>query len=340
MSFRRHPILSLWALLVAGCTPPPPPPPPPAPAPVPVEDVPEVTSEGDAAVTVLSRPDHPAVRSDAPGPATPMTDGQCRARQACGSEGKCTAAGTACIVGSYADCEQMAACALGKCTFTAGSCKVVSSCRDSWGCAQEGLCAELDGRCAAADADGCQASAACRQDGRCTVDDGLCVAKYPKDCASAHACTYEGRCEVDAGACVVSTDGQCRRSAACREGKRCLARDGVCVESCEASDLCTRFGRCHEKKGKAGMTCAAVRDVECKKAGICDELGHCSVSVDGRCEAGDDVECRRSRACREDGRCTAQHGRCLPASDAECKQSMVACGREARCRMQDGRCVR
>ena len=299
----------------------------------------EVTSDGTSSVTVLSRPQrlqsHPKEET-----ALPMTDALCRAAQPCASSGSCTAKATECVAASYADCEQMAACASGMCSFADGRCTVVASCAETQGCRDSNLCAGQPGACAIGDAEGCQASTGCKSDGLCTLDQGACVAKAQSDCVDADVCKRHGQCVPTEGACKALSDRHCERSPVCKDHKRCLSRDGVCVSSCSESENCKRLGRCLEKKTEAGLSCVARRDKDCEDSIVCAEGGHCSASLGGGCEAGDDVECRRAQACREQGRCSAKRGRCLPASDAECRQSTIACARDGRCRHQGAKCVR
>jgi hypothetical protein len=305
-----------------------------------VDDGPEIASEGNSSVSVLSRPDHPLVRPKGEPTAKAVTDAQCRSFKGCGERGLCTAQGVNCVAASWGDCEQMTACALGKCVFDAGQCKAVSDCSASHGCKENGACGHAGDKCAAQDTDGCRQSTACARDGVCTLEGGLCIAKRPKDCRDSEVCKTGGQCVVDNGLCKALTDAHCARVPACKEHKKCLARDGVCVSSCAGDTNCQRFGRCGEKGIGNGVSCVALSDKDCEKSGVCAELGHCSAGLRGSCEAGDNVECLRSRSCKEDGRCRAVRGRCLPQSDAECRNSIVACGREGRCRHAEGRCVK
>ncbi len=336
----------LWAaLLLAACTAPAATGPQPTPRPTATApDGPEVTTDGKSTVTVLSRPDHPAVKPPPGAAGAAPTTADCRAREACPAEGRCTSNGTSCVAASYGDCAQMRSCASGRCAFEAGVsgasgvCKVVASCQASQRCQSEGLCDEGKDRCVASP-DGCSQSQRCHEEGRCAVDEGVCVAAADADCKSASLCAAEGRCKADAGRCVAPSDQHCKATAACKDEGRCLARDGVCVKSCQDSELCTRHGRCGERASQAG-SCVATSDAACDASLLCKELGHCSLGLDGRCEAGDDVECRLSQTCKEDGRCTHKAGRCAPASNAECEASTIACHREGRCKHHDGRCVK
>ncbi len=329
--------LTAWWL--TGCDNPPVASPGPRPAPpAPVDPGQEVVSEGSASVTVLSRPDHPLARPKEKAPKQ-MTDALCRAEAACGKSGACTAAGQTCVAASYADCEQMPACALGKCVYEASTCRVVASCREAHGCKERGACGEVDGKCVPADAEGCAQSAKCKREGMCTFHDDICMAATAKDCRDAEVCLQGGQCIADGGLCKALEDAQCKRAPACKEGGKCLARDGVCVTSCADDTNCKRFGRCEEKKTAQGISCVALSTAGCRAAEICADLGMCTAGLDGQCKAGDDVECRRARTCKEDGRCSAVNGRCQPKSDAECAQSSVACGREKRCRHRASRCV-
>lgn len=329
------------ALVLVACSPAGPVVPPPLPTGTPTatgDDGKEVASDGKSSVTVLSRPDHPSVKPPPGHVPGPRTTAECRAAQTCATQGLCTASGTTCVAASYADCEQMRGCGLGKCAFAAGVCSVVATCKASDGCTREGSCVDKGDGCVA-DADGCSQSTRCSEEGRCSIDDGLCVAAADSDCKDAKACTHGGRCKADAGSCIVKSDQECKVAAVCKEEERCSARDGICVKSCAEDELCKKHGRCGERDSHPG-SCVALSDADCDKAEVCADLGHCSLGLDARCEAGDDVECRLSRACKEDGRCTQKRGRCLPASDAECSAATIACKREGRCKHQAGRCVK
>lgn len=341
LAWRRRGGVALAVLGVAACAPAGPVAPPPGPTGTPTatgEEAKEIASDGQSSVTVLARPDHPAVKPPPGHVPGPRTTAECRAAETCATQGLCTASGTTCVAASYADCEQMRGCAHGKCAFAAGVCSVVATCKASHGCALEGACIDKDDGCVA-DADGCRQAARCAKEGRCSIDDGLCVAAADTDCKDAEACTHGGRCKADAGSCVVASDLECKVAPVCKVEGRCSARDGICVKSCAEGELCKKHGRCGERASHPG-SCVALSDADCDKAEVCADLGHCSLGLDARCEAGDDVECRLSRACKEDGRCTQQRGRCVPASDAECSAASIACKREGRCKHEAGRCVK
>jgi hypothetical protein len=298
----------------------------------------EIASDGTSTVTVLSRPDASSSGTPLPAPTGPITDASCRASAACAERGACTATPSGCAAASYADCEQMSACAGGKCTFSGGACQAQTQCTGAHRCVTEGLCAEAGGACVAS-AEGCAASQLCVAEGRCSAADGLCVAASDSECKKSTACSEGGRCKADQGSCKVQNDGQCARTAACKEQGMCSARDGLCVKSCAESEACKRHGRCGERPSHAG-SCVAVNDAHCEASEMCKAQGLCTMSLAARCEAGDDVECRLARACAEEGRCTAKQGKCVPASDAECANAALACKRDGRCKHDAGRCVK
>src|SRR5687768_13751477 len=108
-----------WMVVVAACAPAAQPPVL-APAPRSVPEAPEQTSEGNAQVTVLARPDDPRAAPRPEAAATTMTTERCRTLPACTGAGLCTSVAGVCRAAGYADCEQMPACAGGKCTLAAG----------------------------------------------------------------------------------------------------------------------------------------------------------------------------------------------------------------------------
>ena len=335
----------LWALrrghrlaflVVAGCgsslAPSPPPAPttatPPPPAPVVTE------SEGETRVTVLSRPDHPAVRTAPAAPKPARTDADCRASPACKTAGQCSAVGSRCVADRDEDCLRVPVCAAGRCQRRGDRCEP-TSCAAGWACRAVGACDDERGRCVPSSSDHCAGSVACRDDGRCQLERGACLALDDDDCAESEACRIEGRCEADNGRCVAADSAACRASKACRGEGRCTLRNGYCVERCEGSRLCKAAGLC----STAGGGCIATSEAHCAASESCRSHGRCSMGLSGTCVAADDVDCRQSRSCREEGRCSHRRGRCLPGTTAECRQALVACKVQGRCREQEGRCV-
>jgi hypothetical protein len=309
-----------------------------APAAQPVRDGEhEVASDGSSTL-VVQGPEPTASGPAVPVPAGPPTDESCRQAPACAERGACHATAGGCAPTSFADCQQIAACAHGRCAFEGGACKTLASCQGSEGCTGEGLCADAEAGCSAS-AEGCLAAKVCATEGRCTAAEGLCVAASDAECKKSEACAQGGRCKAEQGSCKVQSDLQCKKTPVCQAQGACVARDGMCVKSCAESELCKRFGRCGERASHAG-SCVAVEEAHCKASALCKDQGLCSVSLTARCEAGDDVECRLARACGEEGLCTATKGKCLPASDAECAAATIACKRDGRCKHDAGRCVK
>jgi len=330
--WRRGRDYRLTALLLAGCGPSvaapqpsvaPPPPPPPV----------VTETDGKAQITVLSRPDHPAVRPHGDAPAAPKTDAECQAAPACTTAGQCSALGRRCVAKTDADCLRVPVCAAGRCQRRGDRCEP-TSCADGWACQATGACGDDGGRCVPKSAEGCRRSEACREQGRCQLNGDACLALSDEDCTASRACTEGGRCHADNGACVAMTLADCRAAPGCR-GAACRLRNGHCISECGTSTLCRSSGLCSTD----GDRCVATRESDCVASESCHTHGRCSVGLRGTCVAADDVDCRRSQVCREEGRCSHDRGRCVPGSPAECRQALVACKVQGRCRYRSRRCV-
>lgn len=153
----------------------------------------------------------------------------------------------------------------------------------------------------------------------------------------ADRCRELGECAAQSGGrCVAMFDEDCEASEACTRFGRCAAKGGVCSaatdEACEASELCRQRGECTARDGH----CEVASDDSCRASTGCPSSGRCTLG-DGECIVGSSADCEGSQLCQATGACGRRGKTCVPTLDAHCAAS-AACADDGRCALVDGRC--
>lgn len=297
-----------------------------------------------------------------------------------------------CHAGSDADCQQSWGCASGGACFRStsptqnGHCIGPEPGQPCIAC-QAGTCsvvgtANADRECRATTTAHCELG--CAVDGDCAFVDGRCEPATDADCAASLQCSLSGLCarvtytrgdgSGPYAVCAATTAGHCWESQACREGgSGCMLRpfspqtttlincvttsgteDGAIppdaavlppvalpppttckpqrgVPSCPNPWLCADHGLCGWLDGR----CVPQGPEDCRRSADCVRYGWCS-HVGDRCGASHDDECVRCVATDpkmfylEDRYCgrigEAKQGRCVPTADSHCWQTCAVDG--------------
>lgn len=230
---------------------------------------------------------------------------ECRLDPACPAQGRCTASGDTCVVGSVDDCLASPECQdNGRCVFdpTRKACDFPigagGDCAETPACRQDGLCsfevAEFGRYCRPTEAS-CQASFGCKMFGHCVVGDGFSCAGARYDaCERGRACRLAGTCTAPDHMACHATPQSCARAPICKRAGRCTTDPFSAhvdtppcrptPEGCRASEACKLFGRCELVDGRCAVTGCAEAEV-CKRDGACTLVdGRCATKDPGRCE--------------------------------------------------------
>ncbi len=229
---------------------------------------------------------------------------------------------------TQSDCTAPSTCINAQCVPK--SAPTMDPCSNTSECLDSGLCAKVDGACAAKTDAMCKASKRCKTDGECSAKEGICQASDPAICRSVRPSgtsklkvTYESSpdgFDVEISRCSFETKADCQKNEACTARGACSLARGECIVSakgCRKSAGCKVSGDCGlftpnnaDATGEAPY-CAPTKKSHCTRSTGCKEDGRCHLEssyMGSSCIVNSVKDCVRSALCKSDGLCEFYQG--------------------------------